>query len=58
MAECRWLEDFRDGHNFLKILRSFGCGSRKLDLRALGYGTTRFCDPAHPARAVAEGSGD
>jgi hypothetical protein len=25
---------------------------------ALGYNTTRFSDPAHPARTVAEGSGD
>jgi hypothetical protein len=33
------------------------CGSRKLDLRALGYGTTRFSDPAQQARTVAEGSG-
>jgi hypothetical protein len=34
------------------------CGSRKLDLRALGYSTARFSDPTHPARGVAEGSGD
>jgi len=34
------------------------CGSRKLDLRALRYRTTRFSDPTHPAYAVAEESGD
>jgi hypothetical protein len=28
------------------------CGSRKLDLRAFVYSTTRFSDPAHAARAV------
>jgi hypothetical protein len=32
------------------------CGSRKLDLRALGYSTTRFSDPAHSACAVVRGA--
>jgi hypothetical protein len=32
------------------------CGSRKLELVALGYGNTRFSDPAHPACAALKGA--
>ena len=46
------------GSNIAKACAfSRNSGSRKVDLRALGFSTTRFSDPTHPARVVAEGSG-